>query len=145
MAKEIKTETSIQASAERVWEVLTDFKNYPHWNPFIKSISGEAIVGSRIKVHIVPPGKNGMKISPRVLAFEKPKEFRWKGHLLFPGLFDGEHIFEVVGHKNETCTLIHREKFNGILIPLFAKMLDVNTLNGFKLMNQKLKEVSEAK
>ena len=65
------------------------------------------------------------------------------GHLLFPGLFDGEHKFELVDNHDGTTTFIQSEIFKGILVPLFNKMLDTNTVNGFNLMNQKLKELSE--
>ncbi|MFM2360786.1 MAG: hypothetical protein RLY16_2779, partial [Bacteroidota bacterium] len=41
MAKEIKTTIEIHASPARVWEVLTNFDEYPNWNPFIKSLKGE--------------------------------------------------------------------------------------------------------
>jgi hypothetical protein len=78
-----------------------------------------------------------------VLAFEENKEFRWLGHLLFPGLFDGEHSFELIDHGNGTTTFIQKETFNGILVPFFSNMLDVNTVNGFRLMNEKLKERAE--
>jgi len=43
--KEIKTEIIINTKPEKVWEVLTDFENYPTWNPFIQNIFGEQKVG----------------------------------------------------------------------------------------------------
>jgi uncharacterized protein YndB with AHSA1/START domain len=39
--KEIKTEIIINSKPEKVWSILTDFKNQPNWNPFISNISGE--------------------------------------------------------------------------------------------------------
>ncbi len=39
-AKEIHAELDIEASPERVWEVLTDFASFPEWNPFIRDASG---------------------------------------------------------------------------------------------------------
>ena len=38
--KELHSEIEIDASAERVWGILTDFASYPEWNPFIRRISG---------------------------------------------------------------------------------------------------------
>lgn len=143
MAKEIKTQIVIKASPERVWAVLTNFEKYADWNPFIKSIKGNIKVGSKIIARLEPPNAKGMTFKPKVLAFDSQKEFRWLGHLLFPGLFDGEHKFELVDNQNGTTTFIQSEKFKGILVPLFKKMLDTNTVNGFNLMNQKLKELSE--
>ena len=141
--KEIKTEILINASPQRVWSILTGFDAYPAWNPFIKSIKGEAKAGSTIVVRLEPPGASGMTLKPKVLVFQPSKEFRWIGHLLFPGLFDGEHRFELEDNGNGTTTFRHCEIFKGILIPLFSKMLDVNTRNGFHEMNHKLKEIAE--
>jgi hypothetical protein len=145
MAKEIKTEILINTTPEKVWNILTDFDKYPNWNPFIKSITGNVAVGNKIAARIEPPEANGMTFKPKILAFETNKELRWIGHLLFPGLFDGEHKFELIDNKNGTTTFRQSEKFGGILVPLFKKMLDENTTNGFNLMNRKLKELAEQK
>jgi len=143
MAKQIKSEVIIHASPDKVWAILTDFNQYPNWNPFIKYIKGPAIEGKKIIARIEPPSSNGMTFKPKVLVYETNKEFRWIGHLLLPGLFDGEHCFTLVDNGNGTTTFIQSETFHGILVPLFKKMLDVNTINGFNQMNQKLKEQAE--
>ncbi len=143
MAKQIKTEILIHSTPEKIWQILTDFKKYPEWNPFITSIEGKAEVGTKIKARLQPPGAKGMTFTPKILAFEMNKEFRWLGHLLFPGLFDGEHGFELIDHGNGTTTFIQKENFKGILVPFFSSMLDLNTVNGFRLMNEKLKERAE--
>jgi hypothetical protein len=145
MHKEIKTEIIINATPDKVWTILTDFDNYPNWNPFIKSIKGNVAVGRIIIARMEPPGANGMTFKPKVLVFETNKEFRWIGHLLFPGLFDGEHKFELIDNTNGTTTFSQSEKFNGILVALFKKMIEVNTVNGFNQMNQKLKTLAEQK
>ena len=145
MAKEIKTEILINATSDKVWTVFTNFDNYLKWNPFIKSIIGQVLVGNVIIVQLKPPGAKGMTFKPKVLTFEPNKELRWLGHLLFPGLFDGEHKFELIDNGDGTTTFRQSERFKGILVPLFKKMLDENTMNGFNLMNQKLKELAEQK
>jgi hypothetical protein len=138
MAKEIKTEILIGAGPAKVWETLTDFDNYPAWNPFIRSLTGEVAVGNKIKVVL-----QGMTFVPRVLTFEKNREFRWLGHLFVKGLFDGEHKFELIDNKNGTTTFIQSEKFNGMLVPLFKRQLDRDTKEGFIAMNKKLKLKAE--
>ncbi len=137
--KEVRTQIVINAPAEKVWQILTDFARYPQWNPFIKSITGEPKVGNTITARIEPPGAQGMTFKPTVLAFIANREFRWKGKLFVKGLFDGEHIFQLTPNADGTTTLLHREVFTGILVPLFAKMLDTNTLQGFQQMNEALK------
>lgn len=143
MAKELITQILIQASPEKVWKILTDFSQYPVWNPFIKSLEGDVEVGKTIRARIEPPRQKGMIFTPKVLAFTQNKEFRWLGHLFIKGLFDGEHKFELIDNQNGTTTFIHSEKFKGILVPLFRKMLDENTKEGFILMNEQLKALAE--
>ena len=143
MAIEIKTEILINATPEKVWAIFSNFENYPNWNPFIKSIKGNVKIGKKIIVRIEPPESNGMTFKPKVLAFETTKELKWLGHLLFAGLFDGEHKFELIDNKNGTTTFIQSEKFKGILVLLFKKQLNSNTKQGFEKMNRKLKELAE--
>jgi hypothetical protein len=145
MAKEIKTEILINATPEKVWSILTNFDNYPNWNPFIKSIKGEVKVGNKITVRIEPPEAKGMTFRPKILTLETNKELKWIGHLLFTGLFDGEHKFELIDNGDGTTTFRQNEKFKGILVPLFKKQLDNNTKKGFEEMNKKLKELAEQK
>ncbi len=45
----------ISASAERVWNVLTDLEHFGDWNPFIREASGSLAVGGTVHVHVRPP------------------------------------------------------------------------------------------
>lgn len=143
MSKEITTEILINASPEKVWSVFADFDNYRNWNPFIISIEGEIQKGKTIKARIEPPEGRGMTFKPSILSITPEKKLVWLGHLLFPGLFDGEHKFELFDHENGSTTFRQSEKFRGILVPLFKKIIDYNTRLGFELMNAKLKEEVE--
>lgn len=137
--KEIKTSIQIKASPETVWNILTDFAQYPNWNPFLSLVEGDFKVGNHIKINA-----NGMKFTPKVLVYEEHKEFRWIGNLLLKGLFDGEHSFQIIDHKDGTVTFKHEERFSGILVGLFPKKLYADTTTGFEQMNEKLKERSES-
>ena len=142
--KLINTQFIINATAEHVWTVLTDFDRYQDWNPFIKSILGQPHVGETITVSITPPDGKGMTFKPTVLAFEQNKEFRWIGKLWFKGIFDGEHKFELVDNGDGTTTFHHSEHFNGLLVGLLEKQLENNTRRGFELMNESLKNRVES-
>jgi hypothetical protein len=143
MALEIKTEIKINATSEKVWKILTNFNEYPSWNPFIKSIKGQVEVGKKITARIEPPEASGMTFKPKILTFIKDRELSWLGHLLFPGIFDGKHKFELIDNGNGTTTFIQSERFSGVLVPLFKKQLINNTKSGFLEMNEKLKELAE--
>ena len=136
-------EIEIQASADRVWQLLTDIASFPEWNPFIRRASGEIRIGARLEVHIQPSGASGMTFRPTVLRAEPERELRWLGHLLIPGLFDGEHIFTLESLGANRVRFVQREVFTGLLVPLFARRLETDTRRGFEEMNRALKARAE--
>ena len=140
MRHEIATTISISAPLERVWEVLLDFARYPEWNPFVRWIEGQSSEGSVLKVTIHPPGGKAMKFLPVVLRHIEGREFRWKGRLMLPGLFDGEHYFILSQVGGGSTQFMHGERFNGLLVPLFRRALDGATKGGFEAMNLALKQ-----
>ena len=143
MAKHISTRVLIRATPQTVWNTLTDFEAYPQWNPFLRSVRGPVAPGKVIQVELQQPGSGTIAMKPRVLVFEAPHTFRWIGHLLFRGLFDGEHSFEIRDNGDGSSTFIQSERFGGILVPLLSRMLDTKTLKGITLMNEALKDRCE--
>jgi hypothetical protein len=140
---ELKTEIIIQASPEKVWQLLMDFNNYPSWNPFINSISGRAITGEKISCKLRMENGKTMTFTPKVLAVEVGKKFEWLGHLLLPGLFDGNHYFYIEKINDAQVKFIHGERFKGILAGMVMKSIGEDTKKGFIKMNIALKEQAE--
>ncbi len=50
MRKEIRTETVINATAEKIWKALIEFPQYREWNPFIIFVKGKTLPGSHLKM-----------------------------------------------------------------------------------------------
>jgi len=140
---EIKTEIEIRATAARVWAILTDFGKHPQWNPFVRSISGKPAAGETLTVSVQPPGGKGMTFRPKVLIAEPGRELRWRGRLLLPGIFDGEHYFQIRESNPGIVTFIHGEQFSGPLVPLAKSGLESGTKAGFEAMNRALKTRAE--
>ncbi len=135
----IETQVTIHATPEKVWGILTDFKRYPQWNPFIKSIEGNVAVGNTIKISLPD-----MTFSPQVLVFEENQELKWLGKLFLKGIFDGEHRFLLEKLPNGDTLFTHSEAFSGFLVPLLKNKLENNTRAGFEAMNQQLKIQAES-
>lgn len=142
---ELNSEIEIKASPKTVWNLLTDVSRLPEWNPFIRRLRGELKVGQKLVVFIQPSGARGMEFNPVVLKVEPNRELRWLGRLVFPGLFDGEHIFQIEPLGNGRVRFRQREIFSGVLVPLLKSSLETDTRRGFNEMNQKLKELAESK
>ncbi|TGC09197.1 SRPBCC domain-containing protein [Methanolobus halotolerans] len=141
--QKICTDIEINAPAEQVWHILTDFENFENWNPFMLIKKGKLETGSQLEVTLHPPGSKPMSFKPTVLKVDPVREFRWIGSIWIKGIFDGEHAFRIEELDNSRTRLVQCERFRGILAPLIMHIMGENIEAGFEEMNLSLKNVSE--
>lgn len=138
--KEIVTEIQIDARPEQVWQVLSANHLWAEWNPFITKSVGDLVVGGKVTNTMQMSGGRPMTFKPTVLEAAPGKALRWLGRLLLPGLFDGEHYFQLEAQGTGT-RLVQGERFRGLLIG----MLDLDDVRkSFVALNEALKARAEA-
>ena len=140
--KTLQTEIVINASAEKVWGILTDFEKFAEWNPFIVKVEGKPEVNTHLRAEL----KNGKGVSvfkPNVLVADKNKAFEWLGSLPIPGMFNGHHYFRIEALGNSQVKFMHGEEFSGLLAGLIMSQIGEQTRAGFIAMNKALKERAE--
>jgi hypothetical protein len=147
MSHAIRTEITIDAPAETVWSVLTDFAAYPEWNGYTR-IEGAAREGARLAVSPGPEAGRMPTFRPEVLragpTSEDDFELAWLGHLYIRGLFDGEHSFRVEAVDAERSQLVQSESFSGVLAGLLLRFVGDDTASNFEAVNAALKARAES-
>jgi hypothetical protein len=138
----ISADIVIEATTDRVWETLADFSRYVEWNPFIREAAGRAAPGERIRVHVFRDEQKANAFRPRIVVAAPGRELRWLGHVLVPGVFDGEHSFELTPVEGGT-RLVQSERFSGVLVPFMGKLIE-DTVERFHALNRALKQRVEA-
>jgi len=141
--KSLHAAIDIDAPAERVWQVVSDFGKYADWNPFIVRAAGEPRVGERLDITIAAPGMKPVSFRPRVLDVEPGRLIRWKGEFKLPGLFDGRHALIVDALDGGRSRFTTHEDVTGILLPFVGKVMTASQ-QGFELMAQAVKQRAEA-
>jgi len=141
--KEIHTQIDIKASAERAWQVLIDFNNYSQWNPFIRQINGAPKVGTKLEIHLHTASGKRRIYKPTVTKLEAYHELRWFGKSFVPGMFNGEHIFNIETLGVNHILFLHREVFTGLGVALAGDRLDRDLYQSFEKMNNAFKEKLE--
>jgi hypothetical protein len=134
----ISTAVEIDAPPARVWDVLVDLPSYPEWNPFIVGAEGKVAVGEKLSLRMALAGRDPITIEPRLLVVAPERELRWKGRLLVPGLFDGEHAFLVTPLANGRTRVDHSEQFAGLLLPLARRLIYDATVESFHALDAAL-------
>ena len=138
----IKTEIVINASKEKVWSILTDFESYSSWNPFLVSIEGKPVIGSRLKNTMLNNGRRYV-FRPTVLSVEPYRYFDWLGSFVVRGLFDGHHYFEIDELTSDRFKFTQGEHFSGILSKAIMKRIGDDTRENFVKMNEAIKRRAE--
>jgi hypothetical protein len=118
--KSFSAATSIRATPERLWSILTDAPHYPAWNPTVDKVDGRIALGERIAVHVkLSPGR---AFPVTVSAFDPPRRMVWRGGVPL-GLFVGERVFDLTPRADGIVAFSMREQFTGLLAPLIGRTL----------------------
>jgi hypothetical protein len=115
--KEYSATTTIKASPETIWAILTDAPRYPEWDPVVDRIEGRIGPGEKIRAFTkLSPGR---AFPVKVTEFVPGQKMRWSGGMPL-GLFKGERTFTLRPHGNGSVEFTVREVFSGPLLPLFG-------------------------
>lgn len=123
--KEYRATTTISASPETIWQILTDAAGYPEWDPNVDRIEGQIAPGEKITAYTkLSPGR---AFPVTVTEFVPKQKMTWSGGMPL-GLFKGERMFTLVPNDNDSITFTVREIFSGPLLPLIGRSLpDLST------------------
>ena len=140
---EVHTHVDIEAPAERVWQILTDFSGYAEWNPFICRASGDAREGAELTLTLQPPGAEPRSKSALVTMVKPNQELRWIDRAGPPGVLTCERVFKIERRGPQQSRVVQWKAFQGLLGPLWSARSEGATRDGFEAMNRALKERAE--
>ena len=141
--KTIETDIKVDSNPDKIWAILTNFKEYELWNPFMIKVAGNAILGSKIEVNIKTINGKKRTYFPIITKCEINRELRWKGKSFLPGIFDGERIFVIEKSGDNRVLFLHKEVFKGLGVKLVGNKLDQDLRESFAKMNNALKARAE--
>ncbi|WP_439028026.1 SRPBCC family protein [Haloarchaeobius sp. DT45] len=139
---EVETTIDINAPADVVWTVLTDFERYAEWNPFITDARGRVVEGEDIEIRLDTPGGRSVRLEPTVLAVTENELLQWRGQYLAPRLFDGTHTVELEALDESRTRVVQREEFTGTATDQVFGATSFR--DGLDAMNRALKERTES-
>lgn len=131
--------TTIKASPETIWAILTHAPGYPRWDPGVDRIEGQIAPGEKITAFTkLSPGR---AFPVKVTEFVPGRKMTWTGGMPL-GLFKGERTFTITPQGPDAVEFTVREEFSGPLLPLFGRSLpDLN--RAFEQFVAGLKEYAE--
>lgn len=145
MSFEVVAEREIAAPPEVVFRVLTDVARWHEWCTWLAWDEGEMRQGAILRLRLTPPSGGGYSFAPTVLTLDAPRHLAWVGRTGLPGVFDGEHHFELSALAGGRTRLVNRERYSGLLSPLFKLLPAMKGAKpGFEAMNDEISRRAEA-
>ena len=112
--------STISASPEAVWAVLSDGASWPSWDSGVDAVDGRIGMGETIKIR--SKAAPGRAFPVKVTRFEPPTHLRFSGGMPL-GLFRGVRTYEVSQEGNDHVTFRMREEYTGPLLPLIWRSM----------------------
>ena len=139
--KAFAAKTTIRATPERIWNLLTDAAGYNRWNNTVDKVTGKIAPGERVTVH--PKINPGRAFPVKVTEFEAPRKMVWTGGMPF-GLFKGARTFTLTPRQNGDVEFSMREEYTGPMAPLIGRSIP-NLQPAFDEFASDLKRAAEGK
>ena len=139
MAHRIRTVIQITASAEHVWEVLTDFDSWPEWNAADPGFSGSLKEGARVELTSATPTGKTQNLKIKLTTVDPSRQLTWESG--FPLLFKARHTFRIQAEEGG-CVVHNDAFFRGLLVPFIRGQLPTETM--FTETNRGLKHRAES-
>jgi hypothetical protein len=138
----VHDQIDIDASPERVWQVFTDFRSFPSWNPFIRKMKGKLVPGQRLRITL-RLGRRRLRFRPRVTVVKPAREIRWLARQPVPRLFDVERAFKFEPRGASGTRFVQFEVGRGLMAPIIMPLMHRRIAKGYAALNQALKARAE--
>lgn len=144
---EIHTEIEINASADAVYKVLTDFASYGSWNPVITKIEGSPSVGGSVSFSLKAAPMIELPIPSCEVLVASGRELRWRGPSIpvLDLVLTGEHYFIIQEAGEKKVRFVHGENFTGFAAKALEPLLQQRITESYSSMNRALKDRCEGR
>lgn len=118
--KAYQATSTIEATPDAVWALLTDAAGYSRWDSGVESVDGRIAPGETIKV--VSKANPGRTFPVKVAEFVPGRKMVWSGGMPL-GLFKGVRTFTLAAEGNGATSFKVREEYTGPLLPLIWRSM----------------------
>ena len=120
MQRAVEHRIGVQAPAEVVWEVVSDFESWAHWNPLYRRAEGVMKVGSTLVLEQHLPGQPPTVIQPIVQDWVPYEQLHWRSSRL-GGFVTAIRYLEIETMGPANATFSNGELFMGMLLRFVSR------------------------
>jgi hypothetical protein len=141
MALRIEHRIGVAASADTIWDILSDLEGWSRWNPLYPQATGRLSIGGTLTVTEAFPNRAQRTIQPVIVDWEPSSQILWR---LADGLMSRSVRYLEIEALSETgCIFANGAFFHGLLGEQIAKSRRRDINAGFVGLGEALKAQAE--
>lgn len=115
MKRAVEHRIGVQAPAEVVWEVVSDFSTWKDWNPLYRKAEGQMKIGTALTLEQHLPGEPPKVVAPIVQDWVPYEQLHWRSTRL-GGFVTAIRYLEIENMGPNNSTFSNGELFMGLLL-----------------------------
>lgn len=143
MAFVIEHNLEVNAPAETVWEVITDFPRYGEWNPFVVACETTLKPGEPIDMQVKLLGRPQHQ-QEIILDCEPGRGFSYRMKPVPPGALSSRRYHRIEALDGNRSRYHSRFELHGWLAPVVQGLLGGRLRTGFSGMSHGIRDRAEA-
>lgn len=143
MQRAVEHRTGVQAPAEILWEVISDFDAWGDWNPIHPRIEGALRIGTLLNVEVVVGDAPGKVVEAVVQDWVPYEQLHWRTKRL-RGFVTAIRYLEIEKMSDVGSTFSNGELFMGPLVRFVSRDERRRLKAAFTRMGEAVKARAEA-
>lgn len=120
MQRAVEHRIGVQAPAEIVWEIVSDFETWHQWNPLYKKAEGQLKIGTALTLEQHLPGQPATVIAPIVQDWVPYEQLHWRSKRV-GGFVTAVRYLEIESMGPASSTFSNGELFIGLLLRFVSR------------------------
>ncbi|WP_184716281.1 SRPBCC domain-containing protein [Caulobacter sp.] len=143
MQRAVEHRIGVQAPAEIVWEIVSDFETWHQWNPLYKKAEGQLKIGTALSLEQHLPGETPIVIAPIVQDWVPYEQLHWRSKRL-GGFVTAIRYLEIENMGPTSSTFSNGELFMGLLLRFVSRDDRRKLKAAFTQMGEAVRDRAEA-
>ena len=140
----VRAEIEIDAPAERIFDILTDLKSYPEWNPFTPRVESTLRPGDPVHLFVRLRGKRLSHWVEYVSRNQRPTHLCWGTTIGAGFLLRAERCQTLTAIDARRTRFVNEDVIRGWLAPLVMIAFGRDMQRGFASVATALKKRAES-
>lgn len=143
MKRAVEHRIGVQAPAEIVWEVVSEFETWTHWNPLYRKAEGQMKIGTALVLEQHLPGEPPRVIQPIVQDWVPYEQLHWRSSRM-GGFVTAIRYLEIETMGPANSTFSNGELFMGMLLRFVGRDERRKLRAAFAAMGEAVRDRAEA-